>query len=78
MNLKPNYPFEEGAKRAEEFAAKGHKVYQKFTCGGCGQRLTIDIPNTFYAEGACDKCDHITDIRKVGCNFVLVMNTRAT
>jgi hypothetical protein len=49
----------------------GWTVYQKFTCENCGQRLTIHEPNVFYAAGTCDKCNHVTDIAKNGCNYLL-------
>lgn len=50
----------------------GATVYQKFTCANCGKRLIIDVPNTFYQEGSCDTCGHVTDIKKDGCNFLAV------
>lgn len=45
--------------------------YQKYTCAGCGNRLTIEEPNKFYETGSCDKCDTITNIKERGCNFML-------
>lgn len=47
------------------------KFHQKFTCSGCGQRLTIDEPNVLHAEGTCDKCPAVTKIEK--CNYLLVI-----
>jgi len=71
--IKPiNHPFDEVAKTAEEKVKSGAIVYQKFTCAGCGQRLTIDEPNTFHRTGTCDQCDAVTDIEKDGCNYLAV------
>jgi hypothetical protein len=49
------------------------KFYQKFTCAGCGSRLTMPDANTFHPAGACDKCSVITNIRSQGCNYLVVM-----
>jgi hypothetical protein len=68
-----NFPLDEIIAQANERIADGATVYQKFTCDGCGQRLTIEEPNTFHVKGACDQCDVITDIRKSGCNYMLVL-----
>jgi len=69
-----DYPLEACMKKANAIidAYPGTKIYQKFSCGGCGERLTIDIPNEFHERGSCDKCDFITDIRKQGCNYLVV------
>jgi ribosomal protein L40E len=67
-----DYPFDDVVAKAEAFAAAGHEVYQKFTCRGCGARLTIEPPNTFHESGTCDQCSAITNIRARGCNFMIV------
>jgi len=70
----PNdYPFYEIAVAVKEYAEKGFSCYQKFTCSACGQRLTMEEPNVLYKEGHCDKCGHITNIEKQGCNYMLHM-----
>ena len=46
------------------------RLYQKFTCAGCGERLGIDEPNVFYEQGTCDRCDAVTDIKRQGCNYM--------
>lgn len=71
-----DFPFEEVVKKAEQLAREGADVYQKFTCDGCGQRLTIDIPNHFYETGSCDKCPAVTDIKAKGCNYLVHMRMR--
>src|SRR5262245_39317988 len=67
-----NHPFDEVAKLAHMRIMEGHTIYQKFTCEKCGTRQTIDVPNTCYVYGSCEECRHITDIRKTGCNYMLV------
>ena len=63
-------PFDVAAKAAEKLVREGHTIYQKFTCAGCGNRLTIDKPNEFFSQGTCDNCDAVTDIRKQGCGYL--------
>lgn len=75
MNDKPNvedFPFNDVVAKATELSKFGFLVFQKFTCAGCGQRLTIETPNTFHTTGSCDKCPALTDIEKQGCNYMLM------
>jgi hypothetical protein len=66
-------PFDEVAAEVEEHVRRGSTFFQKFTCAGCGQRLTMDVPNKLYTSGGCDKCGHVTDIQAQGCNYLLMM-----
>lgn len=66
------YPFDDVLKQADEAIEKGGTAYQQFTCKGCSNKLTMDVPNTFYTSGQCDKCGHITDIKADGCNLMVV------
>jgi hypothetical protein len=68
-----DYPFDDIVKAVQEHAAKGHHCYQKFTCSGCGARLAIDVPNTMHTLGTCDQCGATTDIKKNGCNYLVVI-----
>jgi len=68
-----NYPFYLVTQKAEEIIQTGAAVFQKFTCGGCGNRLTMEVPNVFYKEGTCDKCDFVTNIELQGCNYLIVI-----
>ena len=72
-----DFPFVEVTKEARAHVEAGHTVHQKFTCGGCGQRLTIEEPNKFHVEGTCDQCDHVTDILARGCNYLLIKTFRS-
>lgn len=31
----------------------------------------MEEPNILYKAGTCDKCGHVTDIEKQGCNYML-------
>ena len=66
-------PFLQAIEGANSWIAAGHKVYQRFQCEGCGNdSLGIEEPNVFYKSGQCDKCGHVTDLVKAGCNYLLV------
>lgn len=67
-----DFPLDEIAQAVQEHIDNGCLIFQKFTCAGCGQRLVIDIPNRLYTSGNCDKCGHVTDIQKQGCNYMLI------
>ncbi len=45
----------------------------KFTCPNCGTRCTLNEPNTFYDEGECCACGHVSKIERGG--FVLFLTT---
>lgn len=66
-----DFPFDDVVKKALMIIGDGVQVHQKFTCAGCGQRLTMEEPNHFYTEGTCDQCPTITNIEKQGCNFLI-------
>ena len=67
-----DYPLSEILEAVNELRARGGVTcYQKFTCDKCGERQTIDEPDTFYAKGKCEECGHITDIEKKGCNYMV-------
>lgn len=69
-----DHPFDEVVRKARAVIAQGSvNVHQKFTCSGCGIRLTIDEPNTFHEFGTCDQCGKVTNIRQRGCNYLIHM-----
>lgn len=68
-----DFPFDLMCAQAKELSDQGIRVYQKFTCVGCGNRLTIEEPNHFYEEGTCDNCSAVTNIRERGCNYLVHM-----
>lgn len=77
--MKTNFPFDDVVKKATDVQQRARRdgtsaaFYQKFTCSGCGQRLGMDEPNKFFTHGTCDRCPALTDIRKDGCNYVLIV-----
>lgn len=66
-----DYPIEKCAAKVEELLKliPKAKVYQKYTCDKCGQRVTCDNANMFTRFGKCGDCNHITNIGKKGCNY---------
>jgi hypothetical protein len=66
-----DHPFEEIVAAIQRHAALGRMCYQKYTCSGCGLRLSMEEPNVLYKTGRCDGCGVVTDIEKQGCNYML-------
>ena len=64
-------PFKDACAQAMDLMAKGMDVYQKFTCAGCGNRLTMEKPNIFFKQGTCDNCAATTDIEAQGCGYLV-------
>lgn len=68
-----DYPLSVIAESMTKQIRRGAVCFQKFTCAGCGNRLTQEVPNVLYTKGTCDNCDTITDIEKQGCNFMFIL-----
>lgn len=69
----PNdHPFYTVVEEAGRHVANGATVYQKWTCAGCGARLTLEEPNKFHLTGTCDMCPTVTNIEAQGCNYLLI------
>jgi hypothetical protein len=68
-----DFPLELCLRNADDIIKQGLTVHQKFTCGGCGNRLTCEEPNVFYSTGKCDNCSHITTITH--CNYLVTTLT---
>lgn len=66
----PDVPFYDAIAGAQRLHLRGWTTLQKFTCAGCGNRLTIEVPNVFYTKGTCDNCTTLTDIEARGCNYM--------
>jgi hypothetical protein len=73
-----DYPLDDCAAKAAGMVRSGATVHQKFTCQHCGSRQAMATPNVFYARGICEECKAETDIRKRGCNYVLIVNPKPT
>ena len=63
-----DYPLEEVAAQANELIKKGVDIHQKWTCGNCGSRQTMENKNIFYRSGKCEECNEVTVISR--CNFL--------
>lgn len=61
------------ANQVIERAAGRAKVYFKFTCPACGERLTLEEPNTLFEDGTCEKCGVTAPIEKAGYMILLSM-----
>jgi len=66
-----DFPLIEMVKEAEAHVVSGSTVWQKWTCGHCGSRQTMEEPNKFYVSGKCEECGQITIIEK--CGYTLLM-----
>jgi hypothetical protein len=64
--------FLEAEQAARNDVAKGAIVFQKWTCGGCGERITGNNKNFFAVEGHCEKCDYVTNLAKAGCGYMAI------
>jgi hypothetical protein len=67
-----DFPIAELIPVTDKLIGAGCTVFFKWTCGGCGARQTFDTPNVLYTRGKCEECDHVTDLRESGCNYLLV------
>lgn len=69
-----DHPFDIVTADAERLInEKGATVWQKWSCVHCGSRQTMEIPNKFFTSGQCEECGESTDIKKNGCNYILMM-----
>lgn len=68
-----DFPLIEVEETANRIIADGGFVFQKWTCGGCGQRITANDRNVFTLKGHCEECDFTTDLLVTGCNYVAFM-----
>jgi hypothetical protein len=69
-NKSHDLPWNEIIEKVDAAIKAGATLYQKFTCEKCGSRQTMESPNTFYMEGQCEECQHVTDIKKRGCGYM--------
>jgi len=67
-------PKEELIERARTYQAEMQcDIHFKYTCEACGERCTLEEPNTLYEKGEC-QCGHIMPITHGG--FMLVKKLR--
>jgi len=68
MNL---YPLNICMARAMKLAKAGCLCYQQFLCSACGIKQTMERPNIWHFSGRCEECNHVTNIEKDGCNYMV-------
>jgi hypothetical protein len=66
------HPFDGVVADADKYIREGWSIYQQFNCAACGTKQTMETPNRLYTKGTCEECGHVTDIRRDGCNYMLV------
>ncbi len=69
------YPFDDVAKTANDAIIAGATVHQQFLCSHCGTKQTIADPNVFHYSGICEECGKETDIKKNGCNYMMILGS---
>jgi hypothetical protein len=71
-----NYPLAECIAAVQQIlrtSPPGTAIYQKWTCIGCGERVTGNTPNELFELGHHQDCGRITNIRETGCNYSVHM-----
>jgi hypothetical protein len=72
MTQPNDYPIELCMKSVKPYLDNGCHFHQKFSCTKCGSRQAIEEQDKFFAEGKCEECGHVTDIKSRGCNFAII------
>lgn len=72
----PDFPLSDIAAECEREIADGGFILQKWTCDGCGERVTATNVNTLTHAGHCQNCNHVTNLDERGCNYMLVKPSR--
>lgn len=68
-----DHPFDEVVDSAIEQMSRGATIFQKWSCAACRTRQTMEVPNKMFTSGRCEECGYVTDIRRAGCNFLVVL-----
>lgn len=68
-----HHPFKQVHDNFAEHVKAGHMGLQSWTCDGCGAVQRMSQINGWYVEGECENCGYVTDLRKKGCNFTLML-----
>jgi hypothetical protein len=68
-------PLDELAGSAEEVIKNGGLIFFKWTCLGCGERVTATTPNKFSKYSKHDNCGHITHTAKTGGNYLVMKSS---
>lgn len=69
-----HHPFHEVAENMTEQITKKNAIcFQIWTCERCGARQQMERANAMFTEGVCENCEHVTNLERTGCNFLLMM-----
>lgn len=68
------YPFDDCAAAAafELMTEHGAIIRQQFNCAVCGVKQTMAEENKFFTRGICEECGAETDIKRDGCNYMVI------
>jgi hypothetical protein len=69
------HPIEDCIANANRLIRAGCQVMQQFNCAACGAKQTIEEINIFHTQGRCEECQHVTDMVKDGCNYLVIAST---
>jgi hypothetical protein len=72
-----DHPFYDVARTALKVMQGGATIHQKWSCEKCGVRQHMPDPNKFFTHGKCEKCNHVTDLVKQGCNYMVIASGEA-
>lgn len=67
-----DYPLDTIRQSMQDWLDKGAVTFFKWTCAGCGDRVTANEPNTVLTQALHEDCGHTTDCEKQGGNFLFI------
>ena len=76
MSKHQDFPLTEVATACDSLIKRGSFILQKWTCDGCGQRVTAQNINVLCQHGHCQHCGRVTDLTVKGCNYALIQSSR--
>lgn len=64
------------AQHLDAILAGTMTFWQKFTCEKCWSRIQVAEPNKLFELGHCQECNHITDLKRFGCNYSILLTRK--
>lgn len=71
-----DYPLDTIRQSMQDWVDKGAQTFFKWTCSGCGDRVTANEPNTVLTKALHEDCGVITDCEAQGGNFLFIAAVR--
>ena len=62
--------------KADYVMSLGSTVFFKWTCGGCGERVTCSTPDTLFTSFAHEDCGYVTKTIDGNLGFLVVTELR--